>query len=301
MLDLYLSEEIERKKQGLPPLPLSAKQTASLIELLKNDSANNSNLLLSLLENRVPAGVDQAAFVKAAFLNDVAINKTYSPYISDDYAIKLLGTMLGGYNVQSLIALLETDKADQAVKALSKITLIFDAFYDVEKLHKDGNSYATNLIKSWAEAEWFTSKNAIPETFEVVVLKVDGETNTDDLSPAQDAWSRADIPLHANSMFINKIPNISEIIEKLKSEKLPIAFVGDIVGTGSSRKSAINSLQWHFGKKIPYMPNKNSGGIILGNKIAPIFFNTAEDSGALPIQCDVSSLNTGDIVKINLK
>ena len=301
MLDLYLSEEIERKKQGLPPLPLSAKQTASLIELLKNDSANNSNLLLSLLENRVPAGVDQAAFVKAAFLNDVAINKTYSPYISDDYAIKLLGTMLGGYNVQSLIALLETDKADQAVKALSKITLIFDAFYDVEKLHKDGNSYATNLIKSWAEAEWFTSKDAIPETFEVVVLKVDGETNTDDLSPAQDAWSRADIPLHANSMFINKIQNISEIIEKLKSEKLPIAFVGDIVGTGSSRKSAINSLQWHFGKKIPYMPNKNSGGIILGNKIAPIFFNTAEDSGALPIQCDVSSLNTGDIVKINLK
>jgi len=301
MLDLYLSEEIERKKQGLPPLPLSAKQTASLIELLKMDSANDPNLLLSLLENRVPAGVDQAAFVKAAFLNDVAKNKTYSPYIHDDHAIKLLGTMLGGYNVQSLIALLETDKAEQAAKALSKITLIFDAFYDVEKLHKDGNNYATNLIKSWAEAEWFTSKNSIPETFEVIVFKVDGETNTDDLSPAQDAWSRADIPLHANSMFINKISNIFEIIEKLKLEKLPIAFVGDIVGTGSSRKSAINSLQWHFGKKIPHMPNKNSGGIILGNKIAPIFFNTAEDSGALPIQCDVSKLKTGDIVKINLK
>jgi len=301
MLDLYLSDEIERKNQGLPSLPLNTEQTASLIELLKKDSPNNSNLLLNLLENRVPAGVDQAAFVKAAFLNDVAKNKTYSPYISDDYAIKLLGTMLGGYNVQSLIALLETNKAEQAAKALSKITLIFDAFYDVEKLHKDGNDYATNLIKSWAEADWFTCNKPTPVIIKVIVLKVDGETNTDDLSPAQDAWSRADIPLHANSMFINKIPNIFKIIEKLKSEMLPIAFVGDIVGTGSSRKSAINSLQWHFGEQIPYMPNKNSGGIILGNKIAPIFFNTAEDSGALPIECDVSKLKTGDIVNINLK
>ena len=301
MLDLYLSDQIERQSQGLPPLPLNAEQTASLVEFLKKDSAKDPNLLLSLLENRVPAGVDQAAFVKAAFLNDLANNDTHSPYISVDYAIKLLGTMLGGYNVQSLIALLETDKADQASKALSKITLIFDAFHDVEKLHKGGNNYATNLIKSWAEAEWFASRKPIPETLKVIVLKVDGEINTDDLSPAQDAWSRADIPLHANSMFINKIPNIFEIIDKLKSEKLPIAFVGDIVGTGSSRKSAINSLQWHFGEQIPYMPNKNSGGIILGNKIAPIFFNTAEDSGALPIECDVSKLKTGDIVKINLK
>jgi aconitate hydratase 2/2-methylisocitrate dehydratase len=301
MLDLYLSDQIERQSQGLPPLPLNAEQTASLVEFLKKDSAKDPNLLLSLLENRVPAGVDQAAFVKAAFLNDLANNDTHSPYISVDYAIKLLGTMLGGYNVQSLIALLETDKADQASKALSKITLIFDAFHDVEKLHKGGNNYATNLIKSWAEAEWFASRKPIPETLKVIVLKVDGEINTDDLSPAQDAWSRADIPLHANSMFINKIPNIFKIIDKLKSEKLPIAFVGDIVGTGSSRKSAINSLQWHFGEQIPYMPNKNSGGIILGNKIAPIFFNTAEDSGALPIECDVSKLKTGDIVKINLK
>jgi len=301
MLDLYLSDQAERQSQGLPPLPLSPEQTAALIELLKKDSVKDPDLLLSLLEDRVPAGVDQAAFVKAAFLNDLAKNNTHSPYITDDYAIMLLGTMLGGYNVQSLIALLETDKANQAAKALSKITLIFDAFYDVEKLHKKGNNYATNLIKSWAEAEWFTSNNPIPETLKVIILKVDGEINTDDLSPAQDAWSRADIPLHANSMFINKIPNIFEIIDKLKSENLPIAFVGDIVGTGSSRKSAINSLQWHFGEQIPYMPNKNSGGIILGNKIAPIFFNTAEDSGALPIECDVSKLNTGDVVKINLK
>ena len=301
MLDLYLSDQIERKNQGLPPLSLNTEQTASLIELLKKDSAQDSDLLLSLLENRVPAGVDQAAFVKAAFLSDVANNNTYSPYINDDYAIKLLGTMLGGYNVQSLIALLKTDKAELASKALSKITLIFDAFYDVEKLHKDGNSYATNLLKSWAEAEWFTSKAITLETLKVIVFKADGETNTDDLSPAQDAWSRADIPLHAKSMFVNKIPNIFKIIEKLKIEKLPIAFVGDIVGTGSSRKSAINSLQWHFGYHIPYIPNKNSGGIILGTKIAPIFFNTAEDSGALPIQCDVSNLKTGDVVEINLK
>jgi len=301
MLDLYLSDQIERKNQGLPPLSLNTEQTASLIELLKKDSAQDPDLLLSLLENRVPAGVDQAAFVKAAFLSDVANNNTHSPYINDDYAIKLLGTMLGGYNVQSLIALLETDKAELASKALSKITLIFDAFYDVEKLHKDGNSYATNLLKSWAEAEWFTSKAITSETLKVIVFKADGETNTDDLSPAQDAWSRADIPLHAKSMFVNKIPNIFKIIEKLKIEKLPIAFVGDIVGTGSSRKSAINSLQWHFGYQIPYIPNKNSGGIILGTKIAPIFFNTAEDSGALPIQCDVSNLKTGDVVEINLK
>ena len=301
MLDLYLSNQIERKNQGLPPLSLNTEQTASLIELLKKDSAQDPDLLLSLLENRVPAGVDQAAFVKAAFLSDVANNNTHSPYINDDYAIKLLGTMLGGYNVQSLIALLETDKAELASKALSKITLIFDAFYDVEKLHKDGNSYATNLLKSWAEAEWFTSKAITSKTLKVIVFKADGETNTDDLSPAQDAWSRADIPLHAKSMFVNKIPNIFKIIEKLKIEKLPIAFVGDIVGTGSSRKSAINSLQWHFGYQIPYIPNKNSGGIILGTKIAPIFFNTAEDSGALPIQCDVSNLKTGDVVEINLK
>ena len=301
MLDLYLSDQNERKSQGLPPLPLNAEQTVSLVELLKKDSAKDPDLLLSLLEKRVPAGVDQAAFVKAAFLTDLAKNNAHSPYIVDDHAIKLLGTMLGGYNVQSLIALLDTDKAEQATKALSKITLIFDAFYDVEKLHKSGNICATNLIKSWAEAEWFTSKNAIPETLKVKIFKVDGETNTDDLSPAQDAWSRADIPLHAKSMFINKIPNIFEIIETLKLENLPIAFVGDIVGTGSSRKSAINSLQWQFGQQIPYIPNKNSGGIILGTKIAPIFFNTAEDSGALPIECDVSNLNTGDVVEINLK
>ena len=301
MLDLYLSDLKERQSQGLPALPLDANQTASLVELLKLDSNENPSLLIDLLKNRVPAGVDKAAFIKAGFLNDIANNNTQSPYVSADYAIELLGTMLGGYNVQSLIALLETKKAALAVKALSKIILIFDAFYDVEKLHRDGNVHASNLLNLWAEAEWFTSKRVIPETLKVVIFKADGETNTDDLSPAQEAWSRADIPYHAKSIFINKIPNIFEIIDKLKSENLPIAFVGDIVGTGSSRKSAINSLQWHFGHKINHIPNKNSGGIILGTKIAPIFFNTAEDSGALPIECDVSKLNTGDIVEINLK
>ena len=300
MLDLYLSNQIEREKQGLPSQSLNAEQTASLVELLKKDSAENSDFLLDLFKNRVPAGVDQAAFVKAAFLNDLAENKAYSPHIDYEHAIELLGTMLGGYNVQSLIKLLETDKANLAVKALSKITLIFDAFYDVEKLHKDGNSHATNLLNMWAEAEWFTSKINIQEALKVIVFKVDGETNTDDLSPAQEAWSRADIPLHARSMFLNKIPNIFKIIDELKLKKLPIAFVGDIVGTGSSRKSAINSLQWHFGQKIPFVPNKSSGGIILGTKIAPIFFNTAEDSGALPIECDVSKLKTGDEIEINL-
>ena len=301
MLDLYLSDLKERKSQGLPALPLDANQTASLVELLKLDSNEDPSLLIDLLKNRVPAGVDKAAFIKAGFLNDIANNNTQSPYVSDDYAIELLGTMLGGYNVQSLIALLETKKAALAVKALSKIILIFDAFYDVEKLHRAGNLHASNLLNLWAEAEWFTSKSVVPETLKVVIFKADGETNTDDLSPAQEAWSRADIPYHAKSMFINKIPNIFEIIDKLKLENLPIAFVGDIVGTGSSRKSAINSLQWHFGHKINHIPNKNSGGIILGTKIAPIFFNTAEDSGALPIECDVSKLNTGDIVEINLK
>ena len=301
MLDLYLSDEAERTKQGLPTLPLNPGQTASLIELLKKDSVQSPDLLLDLLENRVPAGVDQAAFVKASFLNDVATNKVKSSVISIDHAIKLLGTMLGGYNVQSLVELLKTEKSDLAAQALSKTTLIFDAFYDVEKLHNEGNSSATKLINSWAEAEWFTARQIVPNKIKVIIFKADGETNTDDLSPAQDAWSRADIPLHAKSMFVNKIPNIFEVIEELKLHNLPIVFVGDIVGTGSSRKSAINSLQWYFGKEIPHIPNKNSGGIILGTKIAPIFFNTAEDSGALPIECDVSNLNTGDIVQINLK
>ncbi len=301
MLDSYLIHQQERADQGLPPLPLSAQQTALLIELLKQDSIDNPNLLVEILTNRIPAGVDQAAFVKAAFLSDLAIGNAQSPYIESDRAIELLGTMLGGYNVQSLVGLLETNKAPMAVKALSKIILIFDAFYDVEKLHKSGNQHATELLNLWANAEWFLSKKEIPDNMKLIVFKVDGEINTDDLSPAQEAWSRADIPLHAKSMFINKIPNALNIIEDLKQQQLPLVFVGDIVGTGSSRKSAINSLQWHMGRHISYIPNKNSGGVVLGGKIAPIFFNTAEDSGALPIECDVSKIKTGQIININLK
>jgi len=300
MLEEYKQHIVDRKKQDLPPLPLNAEQTASLIELLKEQNHNNHFELLNILSEHVPAGVDQAAFVKAAFLNDVASENITLSSISPEKAIDLLGTMLGGYNVQALVELLKSNHADKAVKALSKITLIFDAFYDVEELHKAGNIFATQLINSWADAEWFTKKNDIPNEIDAVVFRVDGEVNTDDLSPAQEAWSRADIPLHAKSMLQNKMPEALNIIRKLKEKKLPLVFVGDVVGTGSSRKSAINSLQWHMGDPINFLPNKNSAGIVLGNKIAPIFFNTAEDSGALPIECDVSQLKMGDEIRIDL-
>ena len=301
MLKDYQNQTQERAKSTLPPLPLSAEQTAELILLIKNPGAADVNELLDMLINRVPAGVDQAAFVKAAFLNDIALEKTSSSYISSTKAIELLGTMLGGYNVQALVDLLKTDKAEAAVKALSKITLIFDAFYDVEELHLAGNKYATQLIQSWADAEWFISKKGSPKSIEAIVFRAEGEINTDDLSPAQEAWSRADIPLHAKSMLQNKMPEAIDIISKLKDQDLPLVFVGDIVGTGSSRKSAINSLQWHMGIPIPFIPNKHTSGIVLANKIAPIFFNTAEDSGALPIECDVATLEMGDKIKIDLE
>ena len=300
MLEDYLNHKTDREKNGLPALPLNSKQTADLVELLKNDNAVNVDFLIDLLTEHVPAGVDQAAFVKAAFLTDIANNKTLIPYITPEKSIELLGTMLGGYNVQSLVALLSTDQAENAVKALSKTTLIFDAFYDIQKLYENGNPYAASLLGAWANAEWFSSRKAIPNSIKAVVFRVDGETNTDDLSPAQEAWSRADIPLHALSMLQNKMPSAIEEIKILREKNLPIAYVGDIVGTGSSRKSAINSLQWYLGKKIPFIPNKHSGGIILGGKIAPIFFNTAEDSGALPIECDVSRMKTGDVIEIDL-
>ena len=301
MLEEYKQHVMDRKKQNLPPLPLNAEQTASLIVLLKQQNHDDQHELLTILSERVPAGVDQAAFVKASFLNDVANENLALSSISPEQAIELLGTMLGGYNVQALVELLKSKYADKAVKALSKITLIFDAFYDVEELHKAGNTFATQLINSWADAEWFTKKNDIPNAIDAVVFRVDGEVNTDDLSPAQEAWSRADIPLHAKSMLQNKMPEALDIISKLQEKKLPLVFVGDVVGTGSSRKSAINSLQWHMGNSINFIPNKNSGGMVLGNKIAPIFFNTAEDSGALPIECDVSQLKMGDHIRIDLQ
>ena len=298
MLKAYQTHVQERAALELPPLPLNAEQVAALVELLKNPPKGEEALLLDLLENQTPAGVDKAAYVKAAFLADIAKGSAKSPLISADKAVQLLGTMLGGYNVQALVELLSTSMAAQAVVALSNTILMFDAFHDVDVLMKAGNAHAKKLMESWANAEWFTTKPALAKELKMVVFKVDGDTNTDDLSPAQDAWSRPDIPLHAKAMLINKMPNGLKLIEKLKEKGLPLTYVGDVVGTGSSRKSAINSLQWYMGNDIANIPNKRTGGVILGGKIAPIFFNTAEDSGALPIQCDVSKMKTGDVITI---
>ncbi len=303
MLKAYAAHVQERASQQLPPLPLSAEQVAQLVELLKNPPAGEEKLLVDLLENRVPAGVDQAAYVKAAFLSDIAHGKASSPLVSAEQAVALLGTMLGGYNVQALVGLLDLSAtnptmADAAVKALSQTILMFDAFHDVDEKMKAGNAHAKKLIESWANAEWFTNAPILADEIKVVVFKVDGETNTDDLSPAQEAWSRPDIPLHAKAMLVNKMPEGLKTIEALKEKGLPLAYVGDVVGTGSSRKSAINSVQWFMGNDIPNIPNKRTGGVILGTKIAPIFFNTAEDSGAMPIQCDVSKMQMGDVITI---
>ena len=299
MLKTYQTHVQERAALQLPPLPLNAEQVAAVVELLKNPPKGEEALLVELIENQTPAGVDQAAYVKAAFLADIAKGTAKSPLISPDKAVALLGTMLGGYNVQALVSLLETPMAAQAVTALSSTILMFDAFHDVDVLMTAGNTHAKKLIESWANAEWFTTKPKLAESLKMVVFKVDGETNTDDLSPAQEAWSRPDIPLHAKAMLVNKMPEGLKLIDSLKAKGLPLAYVGDVVGTGSSRKSAINSVQWFMGNDIPNIPNKRTGGVILGAKIAPIFFNTAEDSGALPIQCDVSKMQTGDVIIIH--
>jgi aconitate hydratase 2/2-methylisocitrate dehydratase len=298
MLKTYETHVQERAAQNLPPLPLNAEQVAALVDLLKAPPTGQEALLMDLLENRIPAGVDQAAYVKAAFLADVAKGNAKSPLVSAEKAVALLGTMLGGYNVQALVELLDTNLAPMVVKALSNTILMFDAFHDVDAKMKAGNVHAKTLMESWAKAEWFTSKPVMADEIKVVVFKVDGETNTDDLSPAQDAWSRPDIPLHAKAMLINKMPDGLKTIETLKQKGLPLAYVGDVVGTGSSRKSAINSVQWFMGNDIPNIPNKRTGGVVIGGKIAPIFFNTAEDSGAFPIQTDVTKLNTGDVIVI---
>ena len=298
MLKAYQIHVQERAALQLPPLPLNAEQVAQVVELLKNPAADQADTLLDLITNRTPAGVDQAAYVKAAFLSDIANGVAKSPLINPAHAVQLLSTMLGGYNVQALVSLLDTPMAEAAVAALSKTILMFDAFHDVAEKMQAGNPHAKKLITSWANAEWFTQAPALAAEIKLVVFKVDGETNTDDLSPAQDAWSRPDIPLHAKAMLINKMPEGLNTIANLQKKGLPLAYVGDVVGTGSSRKSAINSLQWFMGNDIPNIPNKRTGGVILGNKIAPIFFNTAEDSGALPIQCDVSKMATGDVITL---
>ena len=280
---------------GIPPLPLDAEQTAAVINLLKNDHDENE-LLLFLLKERVPAGVDDAAYVKAGFLSDLTKGETESPYISKEDAVEILGTMLGGYNIQPLIDCLEIDElADDAAVALSNTLLIFDSFNDIFELSKT-NEHAKKVINSWANAEWFTSKEDIPENIKLTVFKVPGEINTDDLSPAPDAWSRPDIPLHALAMLKMPRDGINEplkTIEDLKKKGNPVVFVGDVVGTGSSRKSATNSVLWHMGDEIPAIPNKKEGGFCFGGKIAPIFYNTLEDSGAFPIECDVSKLEMG--------
>jgi aconitate hydratase 2/2-methylisocitrate dehydratase len=304
MLSAYHAHITDRQQHGLPPLPLNAEQVAALVELLKTTPAGASDAaeLVHLLAHRVPAGVDQAAYVKAAFLADVAKGVTHSALISASYAVELLGTMLGGYNVQALVALLDSANSELAALAgrtLAHTILMFDAYHDVVTKMKAGNVHAKALVESWAAGEWFTARPALASEIRVVVFKVDGETNTDDLSPAQEAWSRPDIPQHAKAMLVNKMPDGIAQIEALKAKHgLPLAYVGDVVGTGSSRKSAINSVQWFMGDDIPHIPNKRTGGVVIGGKIAPIFFNTAEDSGAFPIQCDVSKLKTGDVIVI---
>tara|TARA_Y100000996_G_scaffold340823_1_gene277989 strand:- start:9379 stop:11958 length:2580 start_codon:yes stop_codon:yes gene_type:complete len=295
MLQDYKQHCEERKEQGIPPLPLSAQQTSDLVELLKSEH-EESELLLELLNERIPAGVDQAAYVKAGFLADITTDEASSPYISKKEAVMILGTMLGGYNIQPLIRCLEDDELGEvAASALSKTLLIFDAFNDVLAL-SETNKNAKTVIDSWAEGLWFKEKHEIAEQIKLTVYKVPGEINTDDLSPATDAWSRPDIPLHALAMF--KMPREGlekplETVEELKKKGNPLVFVGDVVGTGSSRKSATNSVLWHMGDDIPCIPNKKEGGFCFGGKIAPIFFNTLEDSGAFPVECDVSKLNMG--------
>ncbi|MFW9258733.1 bifunctional aconitate hydratase 2/2-methylisocitrate dehydratase [Nostoc sp. CALU 546] len=319
MLEQYRKHVAERAALGIPPLPLDAKQTSELCELLKNPPKGQEEILLHLLSDRVSPGVDPAAYVKAGFLTAIAKEEITSPLIAPIEAVQLLGTMIGGYNVQSLIDLLQlptvslSDSSETplvmggqgkepisayAANALSKILLVYDAYHDVLELSKT-NPFAKRVVDSWAEAEWFTLRPTVPEAITVTVFKVPGETNTDDLSPAQSATTRPDIPLHALVMLESRQPGSLQTIAELKKKGHPVAYVGDVVGTGSSRKSAINSVLWHTGNDIPFVPNKRAGGYVLGGAIAPIFFNTAEDAGALPIQCDVTKLETGMVITIH--
>ncbi len=302
MLEQYRVHVAERAAEGIVPQPLNAEQVSDLVELIKQPPAGEEEFILDLLIYRVPAGVDEAAYVKAGFLAAIAKSEATSPILDSARATELLGTMLGGYNIQPLIELLDNKiLAPIVVKALSHTLLVFDAFHDVKEKADAGNEFARQIIDSWAQAEWFTSKAEVPEKLTMTVFKVTGETNTDDLSPAPDAWSRPDIPLHAKAML--KIPRegISDAgpqIEALKAKGFPVAYVGDVVGTGSSRKSATNSVLWYTGNDIPFVPNKRAGGVCIGGKIAPIFFNTMEDSGALPFECDVENMAMGDVIDI---
>ncbi|AOA72241.1 MULTISPECIES: bifunctional aconitate hydratase 2/2-methylisocitrate dehydratase [Stenotrophomonas] len=309
MLEAYRHHVAERAALGIPPLPLSAQQTADVIELLKNPPAGEAEFLLDLLTHRVPAGVDDAAKVKASYLAAIAFGSETNALISRERATELLGTMLGGYNVAPLVQLLDDAVVGAiAATALKNTLLVFDAFHDVQEKAKAGNANAQGVLQSWADAEWFTSRPEVPQSLTITVLKVTGETNTDDLSPAPDATTRPDIPLHALAMLKNKRDGIEpeedgkrgpvKFIESLKDKGHLVAYVGDVVGTGSSRKSATNSVLWFTGEDIPFIPNKRFGGVCLGSKIAPIFYNTMEDAGALPIELDVSQMNMGDVVEL---
>ena len=300
MLNAYSKLAAEREAQGVPALPLTAEQTKDLTQLLENPPTDGRQFLLHLLIDRIPPGVDEAAYVKATWLSAVAQGNTISPLVTPLEATRLLGTMVGGYNVAALIELLKNSDeqlADCAAQGLSRTLLVYDAFNEVMDLAAS-NRFAKQVVDSWAKAEWFKSRTELAESITVTVFKVDGETNTDDLSPATHATTRPDIPLHALAMLETRDPSGLNTIAKLKENGHPVAYVGDVVGTGSSRKSAINSVLWHTGNDIPHVPNKRGGGVIIGGKIAPIFFNTAEDSGALPIECDVSQLKTGDVITI---
>ncbi|MDB4022058.1 bifunctional aconitate hydratase 2/2-methylisocitrate dehydratase [Litorivicinus sp.] len=299
MLEEYRKHIEERANKGVVPKPLNAEQVAGLVELMKNPPKAEEEFLLDLLANRIPAGVDEAAYVKAAFLTDVAKGTTPCKLVSREGATQLLGTMLGGYNIPPLVELLDdTSVGNAAAAALKDTLLMFDAFHDVNDKRRAGNTLAASVMQSWADAEWFLKRDEVPETITVTVYKVPGETNTDDLSPAVDAWSRPDIPLHAQVMLTARMEKPLETIEELKQKGHPLAYVGDVVGTGSSRKSATNSVLWHMGQDIPHIPNKRSGGICIGGQIAPIFFNTMEDAGAIPIETDVTNMKTGDVINI---
>ncbi len=309
MLVEYREHVNKRKSQNIPPKPLNADQTSGLVKLLKNPPKGEENFLLDLISNRVPPGVDEAAYVKASFLSAIATGKDHSPIISRELSVKLLGQMLGGYNVATLVELLDDeDMQECAAEQLKSTILVFDAFHDVAEKATDGNNLAKSVVESWANAEWFLKNKEVPKSIKTIVFKANGETNTDDLSPAQDAWSRPDIPLHALAMFKMErdglTPDIpGEIgpmtqIEEIKLNNLPVTFIGDVLGTGSSRKSATNSVLWFFGDDIPGVPNKRSGGICFGTKVAPIFFNTMEDAGALVFEASVDDISHGDIVEI---
>ncbi len=297
LIEEYKAHTKEREALGVPPLPLNAKQVAELVELLKADKIVEEEYLLDLLENRVPAGVDDAAYVKAAFLNAIVQDDAHSHAIDKVKAVKILGKMLGGFNVGPLIEALKhnhVEVAQAAADELKNTILVYDSFNDVKELMDHGNPFAKEVIESWANGEWFLNKEPLAEEIKLTVFKVPGETNTDDLSPASEAFTRADIPLHANSMLINRMEKPLETMAELKKKGNPLAYVGDVVGTGSSRKSGINSVQWHIGRDIEGVPNKRTGGVVIGSIIARIFFNTAEDSGCLPIQAPVDKLETGD-------